>query len=265
MLFLNQGDGTFREWTGGAPDRREGAFAGLVAGGALALPRQGQAAGRLGILRAAGLALAPAAETGDPACHLANKLGVALLDYDLDGRIDILSGEGLAEPALASFEHGREFAAAPRLLWNTGDGWVPAAGAPGHPAVAGPLVARGVAVADVFGNGRLAVLIAQNGGPPHLLRNDADLHNSWLRVNLIGTHCQRDAGGARVEVHTPTGVLVQTMEPAMGFMAQSEKTLTFGLGADDRVRKVLVRWPSGVRQEVKVAGVDRTVVVTEPE
>jgi len=265
VLFLNQGDGTFRQWTGGSPDRREGAFAGLVAGGALALPRQGQAAGRFGILRAAGLAMSPAPEADDAACHLGDKLGVVLLDYDLDGRIDVLSGEGLAEPALASFEHGREFAAAPRLLWNTGEGWVSAAGAPGRPPVAGPLVARGLAAADVFGNGRLAVLITQNGGPPHLLRNDADLHNSWLRVSLVGTHCQRDAGGARVEVHTPTGVLVQTMEPAMGFMAQSETTLTFGLGADDRVRKVLVRWPSGLRQEVRVTGVDRTVIITEPE
>jgi hypothetical protein len=124
-------------------------------------------------------------------------------------------------------------------------------------------VARGVAVADVFGTGRLAILVTQNGGPPHLLRNDLDLHNAWLRVNLIGVHCQRDAGGARVEVHTPSGVLVQTMEPAMGFMAQSERTLTFGLGADDRVRKVLVRWPSGASQEVRVPGVNRTLTVTE--
>jgi hypothetical protein len=68
-----------------------------------------------------------------------------------------------------------------------------------------------------------------------------------------------------VEVHTPRGVLVQTMEPAMGFMAQSERTLTFGLGDDDRVRRIVVRWPSGVRQEVRPPGVNRRLVITEPE
>jgi hypothetical protein len=127
------------------------------------------------------------------------------------------------------------------------------------------LAARGVAVADVMGNGSLDVVIAQNGGPPRLLRNDQHLHHSWLRIDLVGTHCQRDAGGARVEVHTPRGVLVQTMEPAMGFMAQSEKTLTFGLGEDDRVRSVVVRWPSGLRQEVRSPGINRRLVITEPE
>ena len=80
----------------------------------------------------------------------------------------------------------------------------------------------------------------------------------------MGTRCQRDAGGARVEVDTPRAVLIQTMEPAMGFMAQSEKTLTFGLGNDDRVRKIVVRWPDGTVQEVRPAGVNRRIVITEP-
>jgi hypothetical protein len=214
---------------------------------------------------AAGLALAPVPDEDESYCHLSGRLGVALLDYDLDGRIDIVSGNGLAEPALLNFEHGRAFASAPELLWNNGQGWVRAL-APGREgALGGPMVARGVAAADVSGNGNLDILIAQNGGPPRLLRNDQRSHNAWLRIDLVGTHCQRDAGGARVEVHTPRGMLVQTMEPAMGFMAQSEKTLTFGLGADDRVREVVVRWPSGVRQEIHPAGVNRRLVITEPQ
>jgi hypothetical protein len=265
ILFLNQGDGTFRQWKPPAEQRREGASAGLIGAGALSFARPGQAADRLGILRAAGLALGPVGDEDESDCHLAGKLGVALMDYDLDGRIDIISGNGLAEPGLLHFEHGHAFAAAPELLWNNGQGWVSARGPAHEDALGGKLVARGVAVADVSGNGNLDVVIAQNGGPPRLLRNDQRSHNAWLRIDLVGTHCQRDAGGARVEVHTPRGVLVQTMEPAMGFMAQSEKTLTFGLGADDRVREIVVRWPSGVRQEVHASGVNRRLVITEPK
>jgi hypothetical protein len=209
--------------------------------------------------------LAPAPDEGESFCRLRDKLGVALLDYDLDGRIDIVSGNGLAEPGLEHFEHGRAFSAAPELLWNSGRGWLPAPADSGVGALTGRLVARGVAVADVTGSGSLDIVVAQNGGPPRLLRNEQRLHNAWLRIDLVGTHCQRDAGGARVEVHTPSGVLVQTMEPAMGFMAQSEKTLTFGLGDDDRVRRIVVRWPSGVRQEVRPPGVNRRLVITEPK
>lgn len=264
MLFLNQGDGTFRPWTPAAEERREGSSAGLVGAGALSFSRPGQASERLGVLRAAGLALAPASDEGGPFCRLSDKLGVALLDYDLDGRIDVVSGNGLAEPALLRFQNSRAFESYPSLLWNNGQGWVAAPGPAGEGALGGRMVARGVAVADVTGNGNLDVVIAQNGGPPRLLRNDQRSHNAWLRIDLVGTHCQRDAGGARVEVHTPRAILVQTMEPAMGFMAQSEKTLTFGLGGDDRVRKVVVRWPSGVVQEIHPPGVNRRVVITEP-
>lgn len=260
VLFLNQGDGTFRQWTPPVEGRREGGSAGLVGSSALSLARQGQAFDRLGVLRAAGLAMSPSANDGESYCHLQNKLGVALLDYDLDGRVDIVSGNGLAEPALDHFEHGRDFAAAPDLLWNDGQSWIRAPLAGGTNA----LVARGVAVADVMGDGNMEIVLSQNGGPPRLYRNVEETHHAWLRIDLVGTRCQRDAGGARVEVHTPRGVLVQTMEPAMGFMAQSEKTLTFGLGEDDRVRRIVVLWPDGLRQEVRPQDVNRRIVITEP-
>ena len=126
------------------------------------------------------------------------------------------------------------------------------------------MVARGIAVADVMGDGNMDIAVAQNGGPARLFRNLQPSRHAWLRVDLVGTRCQRDAGGARVEVHTPRGILVQTMEPATGYMAQSEKTLTFGLGDDDRVRRVVVLWPDGTRQEVRPEGVNRRIVITEP-
>jgi hypothetical protein len=264
ILFLNQGDGTFREWTPPSGERREGASAGLLGAGDLSFPRTVRDYERLGVLRDAGLALSPVSGEDDSKCRLGAKLGLALLDYDLDGRMDILTGNGLAEPGIDRFEHGRAFASAPSLLWNDGRNWMRAPTPAGPDAFSTPLTARGIAVADVYGNGNLDVVIAQNGGRPRLFRNDQRVHHSWLRIDLVGTRCQRDAGGARVEVHTPRGVLVQTMEPAMGFMAQSEKTLTFGLGEDDRVRRIVVRWPDGLRQEVRPEGINRRLVITEP-
>ncbi len=265
VLFLNRGDGTFREWKPPAQERREGASAGLLGANELTIPRPVRDDERLGVLRSAGLALAPAPGDDDAFCRLGTKLGVALLDYDLDGRMDIFTGNGLAEPAIDRFEHGRAFASAPSLLWSDGGGWERAPVPAAVNSLPSPITARGIAVADVYGNGNIDVVIAQNGGRPRLLRNDLRVHHSWLRIDLVGTRCQRDAGGARVEVHTPRGVLMQTMEPAMGFMAQSEKTLTFGLGEDDRVRSIVVRWPDGLRQEVRPGGINRRLVIIEPK
>ena len=65
-------------------------------------------------------------------------------------------------------------------------------------------------------------------------------------------------------MHTPRRTLVQTVAPAMGFMAQSESTLTFGLGEDARVRKISIYWPSGQIQELRPEGLNRTLVIREP-
>jgi hypothetical protein len=97
-----------------------------------------------------------------------------------------------------------------------------------------------------------------------LLRNDQRLALPWLRLRLVATRSQPEAGGARVEVHTPRRVLAQTVAPAMGYMAQSESVLTFGLGDDARVRKIVIRWPSGQRQEIRPEAINRTLVIREP-
>jgi enediyne biosynthesis protein E4 len=67
-----------------------------------------------------------------------------------------------------------------------------------------------------------------------------------------------------VEVHTPRSVQVHAQTPAIGLMAQSESTLTFGLGADSRIRRVVVQWPSGQRQELRSFELNRTLMVREP-
>ncbi len=261
-LFLNQGDGTFRRGALGSDERPEGALAGLTSGALL--PFSTPALDRFAAWHGA-LALG-LRRRADGWAHLPERFGVALMDYDLDGRLDLFSGNGVAEVDTNHFERGRDFGAAPVLSWNRGNAWTPA---PLPPAEAGgeswakPLVARGVATGDFDGDGDPDVVIAQRGAPPRLLRNDQHFGVPWLAVDLIATRGAREAGGARVEVQTPRRTYVQTMAPAMGLMAQSASTLTFGLGDDARVRKIVVLWPSGMRQEVKAPPVNRRLTITE--
>lgn len=261
VLYLNQGNGTFRAWTP-PPERREGVSAAVAAASGSAFAQSGATGERLSVLREAGLALVPSSDESGATCRLRNKLGVALLDYDLSGRLDVLSPEGVAESGLERPVSPTEGAAVPTLLWNGGRTWtsVPLS----QTRMDAGFLARGIAVADVYGNGSLAVAVGQAFGPPRLFRNDQKTFHSWIRIDLVGTRTAKDAGGARVEVHTPRGILTQTMEPAMGFMAQSESTLTFGLGDEGRVRRIVVRWPSGRVQEIRSPVVNRRISITEP-
>ena len=255
-LFLNQGDGTFRK-AARAPDRRQEG-AGLVAMSALPFAQADSADERFSALRAAG-ALPGAGTTA----ALPARLGVATADFDLNGQLELFSGEGALEPNLNKFEEGRDFRREPRLWWNNGREWLaapPRAGEAALPAI----TARGVAVADFDGDGDPDVVIAQNNGSALLLRNDQRLDLPWLRLHLVATRTAPGAGGARVEVHTPRRVHVQTVAPALGFMAQSESTLTFGLGDDARVRRIVIHWPSGEVQEIKPGPLNRTMEIREP-
>jgi len=258
-LFLNQGDGTFKRWIGGFDSRFEGAAAGLASASLLPSAQAPDANERFAALQSA---RGPDERNLNEAQRLLRlKLGGALLDYELDGHLAFFSGNCRAEPDVNKFEQGRAFAAGPQLLLNRNGTWMTA---PASGDWTKPVVARGVAVADVDGDGIADIVIAQNNGPAIVFRNDLRSGAPWLRVKLVATRSQPEAGGARVEVHTPRRTLVQTMAPAMGFMAQSEAALTFGLGEDTRVRKIVVRWPSGQRQEVQPDAINQTLVIREP-
>lgn len=254
-LFLARGDGTFAKQSGVQGPRQEGAAASLASASALPFAHQGDTA-RLQALLAADSLEGPA--DGLP---LAAQLGVVVLDLDLDGRLELFSGQGRAEPGTSRFETGRDFAATPRVFWPQGRAWLPL---PDAETALPPLTARGVAAADFDGDGDPDLVIAQNNAPVVLLRNEQRTGSPWLRLHLVATRSAPGAAGARVEVHTPRRVLTQTAGPALGYMAQSESILTFGLGEDARVRKIVIQWPSGQVQEVRPPGLNRTLEIREP-
>jgi hypothetical protein len=258
-LFLNQGNGTFKRWTGGVDNRIEGAAAGVASASLLPFAQTPETDERLAALQSA--AALDGRVRDDSPRPLRGRLGGALFDYERDGQLALFTGNGRAEPDVNKFETGRDFAAVPQLLLKRGGDWIPA---PVSGDWAKPIVARGIAVADIDGDGDEDIIIAQNNGPAVILRNDLHSGLPWLRVKLVATRSQPDAGGARVEVHTPRRILVQTMAPAMGFMAQSESVLTFGLGEDTRIRKIVIYWPSGQRQELRPEAINQTLVIREP-
>lgn len=258
-LFLSL-PGTFEKHT--APiDRPEGAAASFTSASALPMGSNFQAEQRALILPR--IALPISRVDDEAALILTTKLSFALADFDLDGRTEIFSGGGVAELHLNKFESGRDFARAPAVMYRRGDG-LPAVTWDATNAWVTPLVARGIAVADFDGDGDSDVVIAQNNARPVHLRNDQRQDWPWLRLRLIATRTHPEAAGARVEVHTPRRVLQQTIAPALGFMAQSEAPLTFGLGDDARVRKIVIRWPSGQIQELRPEALKQTLVIREP-
>jgi len=198
--------------------------------------------------------------------------GVLLFDYDLDGRLDLLQANGHVESDIDRIEPPLRHEQPPQLFWNTGDDPLLVelpADAVGD--LERPLVGRGAAYADIDGDGDVDLVLTQAGGPPLLLRNDLEPEpppaqgearsRHWLRVRLVGRAPNRDALGALVTLETSGSVQRRQVEPARSYLSQVELPLTFGLGHDETVDRLVVTWPDGVREAFDVPGVDRLLVL----
>ena len=136
----------------------------------------------------------------------------------------------------------------PLLLRNRGNGTFENVTAALGSDVNRPMMARGAAYADVDGDGDLDIAAATLNGPAHLFRNDGGNRRNWLRVRTTGSRSNRSGIGAVVRVTSASGTQWQMVHSGSSYASQSELTLTFGLGADTRVSRIDVEWPSGKTQ-----------------
>jgi len=201
-----------------------------------------------------------------PASQKLLKFGLMFFDYDLDGRLDVLTANGHLEPEINRLDSFQQYRQPAQLFWNRGDkqgiGFETVPAAKCSPALLKPIVGRGSAFADIDGDGDLDVVLTQIGGPPLLLRNDQPRGQHWLRLKLIGARSNRDAIGAWVKVRVAGRTLSRQVMPTRSYLSQSELPVTFGLGKADKVESVEILWPSGTKQKVSPP-IDRLTMIHE--
>jgi Flp pilus assembly protein TadD/thiol-disulfide isomerase/thioredoxin len=125
---------------------------------------------------------------------------------------------------------------------------------------------RAVALVDWDHDGDVDLWTSNRNAPRlRFLRNDTPCGNHFLALRLVGngTSSPRDAIGARVEVVTARAKRLKTLRAGEGFLAQSSKWLHFGLGQDDRVEAVTVRWPDGALEKFTGLELDRRYVLRQ--
>jgi hypothetical protein len=190
--------------------------------------------------------------------------GDAFLDYDNDGWKDLLMSDGHVYPQVDQQPWGTSWAQKPMLFHNLGGKKFEVVPAVKGTALADVISGRGMAVGDLFNDGKLDAVINVMDGHPVLLRNVSPDKNHWLELKLVGgAKSPRDAVGATVYVSANGMKQRGDVLSGGSYGSTSDPRPHFGLGASTKVDDIEVHWPSGKVEHFTVPGVDQIVTITE--
>ncbi|TDI92529.1 MAG: CRTAC1 family protein [Caldithrix sp.] len=192
--------------------------------------------------------------------------GILFADFDLDGYVDLITGNGHIEPEINSIQQEITFAQAPLLFHNNTLGqFIDISNEIGK-SFTEPIVARGIATADIDQDGDLDVLITVNGGSPKLFRNDLQPEQAnWLKITLEGNKPNFNAVGAAVTIWAGGLKQKKMVRTGSSYLSQSDfSTLIFGLGKHTQTDSLEIWWPTtGKVTRLGPAAAGKTYVIQE--
>lgn len=121
---------------------------------------------------------------------------------------------------------------------------------------------RGISMFDYDQDGYVDILLRNYDQPAQLLRNLGGSEH-WLEVKLVGTRSNRDAVGARITLHAGDRRQMREVHAGSGYLSASSLVQHFGLGDDETVDVLEVRWPSGETTRLTDLEADQRLVLLE--
>jgi hypothetical protein len=191
--------------------------------------------------------------------------GTMFFDFDNDGWPDLLLVNGHVYPEVDSQHLGTSFQERRILYHNNGNGTFTDISAASGPGINTVISSRGLAIGDLWNDGRLSAVVNNMNAPPSLLVNQIRTANHWVAFRAIGalsnsasraTKSNRDAIGARIKLKTGNRILIDEVRSGSSFISNNDMRVHFGLGATTKIEWVEVRWPSGLAERFDDIAVD---------
>ena len=198
------------------------------------------------------------------ATRLLSGWGLKFFDYDNDGFVDLLLANGHPDDMIESYSQQVRYKE-PLVLFHHDGTKLTNVSQQAGPVFQKSFPARGLAVGDYNNDGRVDVLIGNNGGAPVLLKNNAGEGHHWLGVRLQGTGCNRDAVGATLT--WSAGGKTRSRYKANGgsYLSSHDMREVLGVGPAAKLDWLEIKWPppSGRVERLTDLPIDRYVTIVE--
>lgn len=189
--------------------------------------------------------------------------GDAFVDFSNDGWEDFFQVDGHVYPQIDSVHASARYLEPKLLFLNQRNGTFKNISRQVGAGIQLPQVSRGLAVGDLFNDGKMEAVVENLAGRPMILRPEGGPQNHWISFQLEGVKCNRLALNARVRA--TAGDLVQLGEVVSGgsYLSQNDLRIHFGLGSHEQLDKAEIIWPNGNVETLTNLTADMFYVVRE--
>jgi hypothetical protein len=187
--------------------------------------------------------------------------GTSFFDMDNDGWLDIFIASGHVYPQVDNIPGGTQYRQPLVLFRNHRDGT--------FEDVSSTLVTlslksrRGMAFGDINNDGNVDMVVLNVGEPPSLFLNHNQSPDHRVLFKLVGTKSNKAAIGARVTVKAGTLVQFDEVRGGASYLSQNDLRLHFGLGANEKMSEVSIRWPNGGAETLRNVAADFIYTIVE--
>jgi len=188
--------------------------------------------------------------------------GVQFYDFDNSGWPGILIVNGHVYPEVDGKALGTRYREPKVAYYNLRNGNFANITADAGATLSENHSARGLALGDLFNDGRQEALVNNMNERPSLYYNTAPVEN-WITLSLAGVKSNRAALGASVTLEQGGDKRQQEVRSGDGYISQSDLRLHFGLGQSSKAEKIVIRWPSGMVETLSNLAANRYYVVHE--
>jgi enediyne biosynthesis protein E4 len=186
--------------------------------------------------------------------------GVGVFDFNNDGWKDIFTANAHVNDRVEAFE-ATQYKQHDSIFLNRGNGTFEDVSSSAGPDFLVARAHRGCAFADFNNDGRVDIVVSSLGDTPELWQNISPEEHTWLILRLTGTKSNRDGIGAEIRLDNQ----YNHMTSAVGYASSSHFGVHFGTGKRERVDWIEIKWPSGIRQELKDVRTNQILKVREPQ